>query len=833
MSLIFENQKIIPVDIAKEMKKSYIDYSMSVIVGRALPDVRDGLKPVHRRILYAMYEDHLTPDRPYRKSATTVGNVLGRYHPHGDGAVYDSLVRMAQDFSLRYPLIDGHGNFGSVDGDPAAAYRYTEARMSKLAMNMLTDIEKNTVDFIPNFDDKFMEPSVITSAFPNLLVNGSSGIAVGMATNIPPHNLGEVVDAIIYTIDNSEADLEELCSFIKGPDFPTGGTIMGRSGIRSAYATGRGKIKVRAKADIEPWGNRFKIVVTEIPYMVNKARLIENMADLVRDKKIEGISDLRDESDRDGMRIVIELKRDANADVVLNQLYKYTQMQDTISMIMLALVKGQPKILPLREIIDNYISFREEIIERRTKFDLGKANDRAHILEGLKVATDNIDRIIAIIRGSDSENEARENLKLEAFDVSQMDLIGVDLTQSFYLSDIQAKAIVDMRLGRLTGLERNKIDNEFNIVAEKIKSFTEILASKEIMLNIVKTELLEIKEKFADERRTMVETVEDDIDIEDLIEETDCIYTLTHFGYIKRQQANVYKSQKRGGRGVSSMQTREEDFAKILFTATTHNHILFFSNLGKVYRLKGYQISETSKSAKGTNIINILDLDENEKITQIFPIKEFTDDKYLLFVTKQGITKRVSLTQFNNIRKSGLRAINLNDDDMLTSVLLTDGTKKVMLATKNGKVNCFNEAEVRAMGRTATGVRGMNLSDTDYIIGAVISEEDKTILTITENGYGKRTNSDEFRTTHRGGKGIVLHSITEKTGLMAGITVTDGTDDIMLITDGGIIIRTDAESIRTCGRSSQGVIVMRTGEEVNVISIAKADKQEEIEEDDE
>ena len=843
MSLLFENQKIVPIDIAKEMKKSYIDYSMSVIVGRALPDVRDGLKPVHRRILYAMYEDGLTHDKSYRKSATTVGNVLGRYHPHGDAAVYDSLVRMAQDFSLRYPLIDGHGNFGSVDGDPAAAYRYTEARMAKLSSFMLTDIEKNTVNFVPNFDDKFQEPSVLTSKFPNLLVNGSTGIAVGMATNIPPHNLVEVINGVIAVINNPEAELDEICEHIKGPDFPTGGIIMGRSGIRAAYATGRGKVKLRSKVDIEDFGtNRYKLVVTEIPYMVNKARLIENIANLVREKRVEGISHLQDESDRTGMRIVIELKRDVNPQVLLNQLYKYTQLQDTVSMIMLALVDNQPKILTLKEIITHYINFQKQVIEKRTRFDLKKANDRAHILEGLRVATDNIDRIIEIIRASKDETTSRINLLNEPFIVNQMDLIAieapVDMKVEFFLSELQAKAITDMRLGRLSGLERQKIDHEFTDINAKIIEFIEILSSDKNMLDIVIEELNEIKAKFGDERLTSIENVVDDIDIEDLIEETECIYTLTQLGYIKRVPTSTYKTQRRGGRGVAGMTTREEDIVKTLFTSSTHANIMFFTSKGRVYRLKGYQIPESSRIAKGMNIVNLLELDTDETITAMIPVanemlknaKE--EEHFLFFVTRLGIVKRIALCDLDSTRKGGVRALTLNDDDLLVEVRMTDGKQKIIIGTNNGLAVCFDENEVRAMGRVAAGVRGIKLRNGDYVIGAGRCRDDAMVLTITENGYGKRTKTEEFAVKHRGGVGVKLHEITEKTGKITGLIITKGDDDVILITNEGVIIRTDSESIRECGRASQGVIVMKTHEDVKVISVAKTDK-EEIDETDE
>ena len=841
MSLEFEQQKIIQVDLDREMKKSYIAYAMSVIVGRALPDVRDGLKPVHRRILYAMFEDGLTSDKPYYKSATTVGNVLGRYHPHGDASVYDALVRMAQPFSLHYPLIDGHGNFGSVDGDPAAAYRYTEARMAKISNEMLADIKKDTVDFQPNFDEKRKEPIVLPSRIPNLLVNGSSGIAVGMATNIPPHNLGEVIDCVCYVIDHPEAELDELCQFIKGPDFPTGGIIMGRSGIRAAYATGRGKIKVRARTDIEDMdGGKSRIVVTEIPYMVNKARLVESIGNLVKEKRVDGITALRDESSREGMRIVVELRRDVNAQVILNQLFNYTQLQDTISMIHLALVpiagggpdKVQPKVLSLREIIDNYIIFQKEVVERRTRFDLGKAQDRAHILEGLKVATDNIDRIIAIIRASANEAIAKENLQKEPFMVNQIALLGiVDGEESFefHLDEAQAQAIVDMRLGRLSGLEREKVDNEYNELEGKIAGFMEILSSDHNVLELVKQELREVRQKYADERHTEIANVADEIDIEDLIEEQECAYTLTHFGYIKRLPTSAYRAQRRGGRGVSAMATREEDFAKDLFTASTHDTILFFSNLGKVYKLKGYQVPETGRSAKGMNIVNLLELDPEEKITTMFPIKEFADDKYLFFVTRQGVAKRIVLSDLQNIRRGGLRALNLNEGDALVDVRLTDGTQNILIATHQGRAICFDENEVRAMGRTATGVRGVKLGEDDFVIGAARARKGAYVLTITENGYGKRTPVGEYTVHHRGGGGIMLHGLTEKTGPVAGLAVVDLENDVMIITDDGVIIRTACEDIRECGRSSQGVITMRTANDVKVISIARTEKQEEDE----
>ncbi len=842
MSQEYENQKILPVDLDREMKKSYIDYAMSVIAGRALPDVRDGLKPVHRRILYAMFEDGLTSDKPYRKSATTVGNVLGRYHPHGDASVYDALVRMAQPFSLRYPLIDGHGNFGSVDGDPPAAYRYTEARMAKISNALLADIKKNTVNFQPNFDEERKEPVVLPSRFPCLLVNGSNGIAVGMATNIPPHNLGEVIDGVCYVIDNPEADFDALCSIIKGPDFPTGGIIMGRSGIRSAYATGRGKIKVRARCEIEELpGGKSQIVVTEIPYMVNKARLVEAIANLVKDKRVEGISNIMDHSSREGMRIVIDIKRDANAQVVLNQLYNYTQLQDTCSMIMLALVpipsnpdKVQPRVLALREIIDYYIDFQKNVVERRTRFDLEKAQARAHILEGLKVATDqdNIDRIIAIIRQSKNEAEAKMNLCKEPFWVDQIALLGIvdgEEHFEFHLDEPQAQAIVDMRLGRLSGLEQQKIDDEYQELEGKIAGFMEILSSDKNMLDVVKKELLEIKHAYSDERRTEIANVADEIDIEDLIEEQDSTYTLTHFNYIKRIPTSAYRAQNRGGRGVNAMSTREEDFTRGLFTASTHDTLLFFTTQGKVYKLKGYQVPEAGRAAKGTNIVNLLELDPEEKVTAMFPIREFSEDKYMVFVTKMGIVKRIVLSDLQNIRKGGLRALSLNEGDVVVDVRLTDGNENILIATHEGKAITFDEVEVRSMGRDARGVRGIRLAEGDYVIGAARARAGARVLSITENGYGKCTPVEEFTVHHRGGGGIMLHNLTEKTGLVAGIAVVDLDNDIMIITDDGVIIRTPVGQIRECGRGSQGVIVMRIAEDVKVISIVRTDHEEETE----
>ncbi len=807
--LRFENQTIIPVEIGKEMKKSFISYAMSVIVSRALPDVRDGLKPVHRRILYAMYEDNLTHDKPYRKSATTVGNVLGRYHPHGDASVYDAMVRMAQDFSLRYPMIDGHGNFGSVDGDPPAAYRYTEARMSRLAAEMMTDIEKETVDWDPNFDEKRREPSVLPSRFPSLLANGSSGIAVGMATNIPPHNLREIIDAACMLIDNPEAQMEDLCQYIKGPDFPTGGIIMGRSGIRAAYATGRGKIIVRARAEIEEWKEgRYRIVVTEIPYMVNKARLVESIADLHRDKRVEGISDLRDESDRQGMRIVIELKRDANPQVALNRLYQYTQMQDTFSVNMLSLVDGQPRVLPLRDMLDYYIKFQYEVVERRTRYDLRKAEERAHILEGLAIACDNIDEVIRIIR--QSYDDARERLM-----------------ERFGISEIQAQAILDMQLRRLQGLEREKIEAELNSLHLKIAEYKEILASSERIYGIVKTEMQEISRRFGDERRTEISHVENEIDIEDLIPEETCVYTLTNLGYIKRMPTAAYRAQKRGGRGVTGVTTRDEDFVDTIFTASTHDYVLFFTNFGKVQRLRGYQVPESSRTAKGMNIVNLLQLEGGEKITAMIPVREFDEDHFIFFATRRGTVKRISLSLLQTARKAGVRAISLDEGDELVSVCLTDGDDRIILATRGGSAIRFHESEVRTMGRDASGVRGIRLRKGDEVVGAAREREGAFLLTVTENGYGKLTEPAEYTEHHRGGSGITAHNLTEKTGPLVGIKCVSPDDDLLLITSGGVIIRTGCQSIRVCGRASQGVILIRLEEGVKVISLACTAKEEE------
>ena len=804
---------IIPVEIEKEMRRSYISYAMSVIVGRALPDVRDGLKPVHRRILYAMYEDGFTPDKEYRKCATTVGNVLGRYHPHGDASVYDALVRMAQDFSMRYPTVDGHGNFGSVDGDGAAAYRYTEARMSKLSMNMLTDIEKETVDFMPNFDESRKEPVVLPSRFPHLLVNGSNGIAVGMATNIPPHNLTEVIDGIVAVIDNPEITIDELMQYIKGPDFPTGAKIMGESGIRAVYHTGRGKIRVRSRVDIEEHGEgRQRLVVTEIPYMVNKARLIERIAELVHEKRVEGISDLRDESDRDGMRIVIELKRDANATIVLNQLYKYTQLEDSFGAIMLALVNQvEPKVLNLREILDNYIDFQKEVIVRRAKFDKRKAEARAHILEGLRIALDNIDEIIAIIRRS--YNDAKQNL-----------------IERFAFSDVQAQAILDMRLARLQGLEREKIDKEYDELMKLIAYLTEVLQNERMVLEILKTEITEIKNKFGDERRTSIEPVEDDIDIEDLIAEEDNVITMTHQGYIKRLAVDTYKSQKRGGKGIIGMQTKEEDFIDTMFVASTHAHILFFTNTGRMYRLKTYEIPEAGRQAKGTAIVNLLQLEAGEKISAMIPIREYEENHFLIMATRNGIIKKTDIMEYKNAPKGGKIAINLDEGDELINVCLTDGDSDIYIATYLGKMIRFSEKDVRPLGRVSRGVRGVMLREGDYAVGMDVSHGDEKVLIISENGYGKKTETSEYKLQTRGGQGTTSYKISEETGNIAGFSLVTPEDDIILITSEGIIIRIDTEEISTLKRVTKGVRLMRLGSGVKIVSAARVAKEEDKDE---
>ena len=808
----YENQNIINVDLNKEMKKSYIDYAMSVIVSRALPDVRDGLKPVHRRIIYTMYESGLTPDKPYRKCATTVGDVLGKYHPHGDAAVYDSLVRMAQDFSLRYPLVDGHGNFGSVDGDPPAAYRYTEARMQKLSLEMVKDIEKNTVDFVPNYDEHCEEPSVLPSKVPQLLINGSSGIAVGMATNIPPHNLGETIDAVCALIDNPELSIDELMEYIKGPDFPTGAIIMGRSGIRAAYHTGRGKIIMRARAEIEEEANgRQKIIVTEIPYQVNKARLIEKIAECVKDKRIEGISDLRDESDRAGMRIVIELKRDAIGSVVLNHLYKNTQMQETFGIIMLALVDNKPKILNLKEILEEYIRHQENVITRRTKFELEKAENRVHILEGLKIATDNIDEVISIIRSSYDDPKER-------------------LMARFELSEIQAKAILDMRLIRLSGLEREKVEAEINELNIKIAELKGILADEKKILGIIKDELTEIKEKYNDDRRSEIANVIDEIDDEDLIADEENVVTLTHFGYVKRLASDTYRSQKRGGKGISALATREEDFVENLIVCRTHDYVLFFTNLGRMYRLKAYQLPEAGRQAKGSAIVNLLQLMPNEKVTTIIPVTEFSENQFLTMITKEGVIKKTPLTDYDTNRKGGLYAISLNEEDELINVKLTNGDNQVFVVTHDGKSIRFKETDVRPMGRTAHGVRAIDLSDGDYVVGSAILDGDAELLLVTENGLGKVTASDEYKIQSRAGKGVKTYKITEKTGKLVGVKAVGENDDVMLITSGGTIIRTAVSGISRMGRATQGVMLMRLAEDEKIVSIAQAQHEDEEEE---
>ena len=805
--------KIIERDIEAEMKTAYIDYAMSVIVSRALPDVRDGLKPVHRRILYTMYEDGLTSDKPYRKSATTVGDVLGRYHPHGDASVYNAMVRMAQTFSLRYPLVDGHGNFGSIDGDGAAAYRYTEARMSKIAETMLTDIEKNTVKFIPNFDDRLQEPAVLPAKIPALLVNGSSGIAVGMATNIPPHNLTEVINGIIKIIDEDEVTDEQLMQIIKGPDFPTGGVILGREAIKQAYTTGRGKITVRAEAEIEESSNgKQKIIVTSLPYQVNKAKLIENIANLVKEKRIEGIAELRDESDRENaVRIHIGLKKDANARVVLNQLYKNTQMQDTFGIIMLALVDGEPKVLTLRQCLDHYIDHRKHVILRRTQFDLDKALARAHILEGLKIALDNIDEVINIIRSS--YDDAKEKLM-----------------QRFGLSEIQAQAILDMRLKTLSGLQREKIEDEYNELMKLIAHLREILGSEKLVFQVIKEELIEVKEKYGDERLTKIVAAEGELNEEDLIKEEQMVVAFTHFGYIKRMPIDTYKSQRRGGKGITGISTREEDFVKQIFTTSTHDTVLFFSNKGKLYRLRGYEIPEAGRTAKGTAIVNLLSLDAGEKISAIIPISNFEDGKYLLMATRNGLIKKTALQEYNSTRKTGLLAITLKDDDELIDVRLTDGEDNVVLVTSKGMCITFDEKDVRPVGRSAQGVLGIRLDEDDFVIGmeSILADNKKaTLLAITENGFGKRTELDEYRVQNRGGKGVITYKITPKTGNIVGIRVTNEDDDAMLITNSGTIIRIKVKDVSILGRATQGVTLMRTSENEKVVSIETLAPEEE------
>lgn len=808
----FPDQHIVESPLVPEMEKSYIEYAMSVIVGRALPDVRDGLKPVHRRILYAMYEDNLTSDKPFKKSATCVGDVLGRYHPHGDVSVYDALVRLAQDFSMRYMLVDGHGNFGSVDGDPPAAYRYTEARLSKISNEMLRDIEKDTVDWDPNFDESRKEPRVLPCRFPNLLVNGSSGIAVGMATNIPPHNLREVIGACICVLDDPDATLGDLMEHVKGPDFPTKGIIMGRSGIRAAYATGRGRLMVRARHEFEEFNNgRTRIIITELPYQVNKRMLIKAIADQVEDKRLEGISDIRDESDRNGMRIVIELKRDANAQVVLNRLFAQTQLQTTFAINMLALVENQrqPKILSLRHIIDEYLKFQEEIIIRRTRFDLKKAQERAHLLEGLLIAQDNIDEVIKIIRSS--YDNAKENLM-----------------QRFGLDDVQAQAILDMRLKALQGLDREKLQTEYKELEEKIAYFLRILSDEGLVKSILKEELTAIADKFGDDRKTEIQDVEDELDIEDLIEEEQCVFTLTENGYIKRTPVSEYAAQSKGGMGKKGITTREEDTVVDVFTASTHDYILFFTDTGKVYRKKGYQIPESGKAAKGVNIVNILQVETGERVQAMLHFRETGDEElYLFMTTRNGTVKRLEVSALKNLRNNGIRALTLDEGDQLISVTETRGHDRMLIATHDGQAVCFDETDVRAMGRTAVGVRGIRLREGDYVIGAARADADKTVLSITENGYGKRTPIEEYRITNRGGMGIRNYMVTDKTGPVVGMKVVDGTEDLLLVTAAGILIRTPVENIRVAGRATQGVIVMRFKEEGDrVISLALADPEE-------
>ena len=808
----YPNQHITESPLVPEMERSYIEYAMSVIVGRALPDVRDGLKPVHRRILYGMYEDGLTVDKPFRKCATAVGDVLGRYHPHGDASVYDALVRLAQDFSLRHPLIDGHGNFGSVDGDPPAAYRYTEARLSKISEEMLRDIEKDTVDWDPNFDESRKEPRVLPSRFPNLLVNGSSGIAVGMATNIPPHNLREVIGACICVLDNPEADLSDLMQYVKGPDFPTRGIIMGRSGIRAAYATGRGRLVLRARHEFEEFGHdRTRIIITELPYQVNKRMMIKNMAEQVEDKRLEGISDIRDESDRNGMRVVIELKRDANPQVVLNRLFNQTQLQTTFAINMLALVQNQsqPKILSLRHIIDEYLEFQKDIIVRRTRYDLRKAQERAHLLEGLLIAQDNIDEVIKIIRSAYDDAKQR-------------------LMERFGLDDIQAQAILDMRLKALQGLDREKLENEYRELEEKIAYYNRVLSDGELVKQILKEELQEIADKFGNDRKTEIQDVEDEIDIEDLIEEEQCVFTLTRAGYIKRTPVSEYTAQSKGGMGKKGITTRDEDSVVDVFTASTHDFILFFTDTGKVYRKKGYQIPESGKAAKGSNIINIIQVEQGERVQAMLHFRETSEDElYLVMVTRNGTVKRLPVESLKNIRQNGIRAITLDEGDELVSVRETDGSMKILIATHDGMACCFDETDVRAMGRTAVGVRGIKLRDGDYVVGAARAMEGKEVLTITEKGYGKRTPVEEYRITNRGGLGIKNYMVTEKTGKIVGVKVVDGSEDLLLVTEAGILIRTPVAKIRTAGRATQGVIVMRFKEEGDkVISMALTDHEE-------
>ena len=810
----FENERIVQVDLEKEMKKSFLDYSMSVIVSRALPDVRDGLKPVHRRILYTMFENNLAPNKAYRKCADTVGTVLGRYHPHGDASVYDALVRLAQDFSMRYMLVDGHGNFGSVDGDPPAAYRYTESRMSPLSVEMLRDIEKETVDFVPNYDDRLKEPAVLPCRFPNLLVNGSTGIAVGMATNIPPHNMGEVVDAMCCLIDNPEASLEELMEHIKGPDFPTGGIIMGRAGIRAAYATGRGRITVRARAEIEEEKNgRYNIVVSEIPYQVNKARLIENIADLVKDKRIEGISNVDDHSDREGMHIVITVKRDASPQVVLNQLYSYTQMQTTFGVIMLAIVNGEPKTLTLREMLQLYIDHQESVVTRRTQYDLRKAQERAHILEALKVAVDNIDEIISIIRSSRDRAAARARM-----------------TERFGLDDVQTQAIVQMPLGNLTGLERQKLEEELRAIEAKVADLKDILANRDRLMGIIKDEAMEVRNKYADERRTEIATVSGEVDIEDLIPREECVLTMTSFGYVKRQPTDTYRLQRRGGRGVSGMSRREEDVAEEMFVINSHDYVMFFTNLGRVYRLKCYEIPEGSRTSKGMNIVNLLPLSGDEKVTSMIRVPEFDEESYLVMVTRKGTIKRTELSAFDTARKGGLIALTLEDGDELAWVRVTNGSDELLVATRRGMAIRFSETDVRPMGRTARGVRAIQLREGDEVVGMSIVRDGGLVLTVSETGYGRLSSPEDYRLQSRGGKGIINYH-TGRYGNVAAIKVVDPEDDIILISSDGVIIRIQADSVRLCARPSKGVRVMRLQEGSRVVTLARTAHEEEEETD--
>ena len=813
--ILYPDQKIIQSELIHEMQTSYIEYAMSVIVGRALPDVRDGLKPVHRRILYAMYEDNLTSDKPFKKSATCVGDVLGRYHPHGDASVYDAMVRLAQDFSMRYMLVDGHGNFGSVDGDPPAAYRYTEARLSKIANEMLRDIDKDTVDWDPNFDETRREPRVLPCRFPNLLVNGSSGIAVGMATNIPPHNLTEVINACVCVLENPDATLSDLMQHVTGPDFPTKGIIVGRSGIRAAYATGRGRVVVRARTETETWGHdRIRIIVTELPYQVNKRQLIQNISEQVRDKKLDGISGLRDESDRNGMRIVIELKKDANTQVVLNRLFAQTQMQTTFAVNMLALVdnQSQPKILSLRHILDEYLTFQEEIIVRRTKFDLKKALERAHLLEGLLIAQDNIDEVIRIIR--ESYDNAKENLM-----------------QRFSLSEVQAQAILDMRLKALQGLEREKLQNEYDELEQRIAYFRELLADPEKVKGVLRDELIAIRDKYGDARKTEIQDIEDDIDIEDLIEEEQCVFTLSHGGNIKRVPVDEYTAQKRGGKGVRAATLRDEDYVETVFTASTHDYILFFTDRGRCYRKKGYLIPEAGRTARGVNIVNFIQVEKDEKVSAMLHVREMDDDSFLVFATRSGTVKRMALSALRNIRTSGIRALTLDEGDELINVMRTDGEQNILMATHNGQAICFAETDVRAMGREAVGVRGIRLKDGDWVVGAEIAQPDASVLSITEKGYGKRTPASEYirggeEPQHRGGSGMKNYNITDKTGPVAAVKVVQDSDDVLVVSDDGVIIRMEAAGISELGRATQGVRIMRLSEGARVISVALTDRAE-------